>query len=68
MLKNDGNIDLRDPEAQVNKFEDSIKNDINKEVEKYGLLVEKFKLSNLDTNTEEINKILIKNLYKDYTG
>ena len=68
MLKNDGNIDLRDPEAQINKFEDSIKNDINKEVEKYGLLVEKFKLSNLDTNTEEINKILIKNLYKDYTG
>ena len=68
MLKNDGNIDLRDPEVQVNKFEESIKNDINKEVEKYGLLVEKFKLSNLDTNTEEINKILIKNLYKDYTG
>ena len=68
MVKNDGNIDLRDPKTQVNKYEDSIKNDINKEVEKYGLLVEKFKLSNLDTNTEEINTILIKNLYKDYTG
>ena len=64
MLKADGNIDLRDTKGQLSKFTESISNLINNEIEKYGLKVNTFILSNVETNIEEINKVLINNLYK----
>lgn len=64
MLKEDGNLDLRDVKAQISKFTDNITNLINNEVAKYGLKVNMFKLFNAETNMAEINKILIDNLYR----
>ena len=65
MIKQDGNIDLRDAKGQISKFMDEIKSVIDNEVSKYGLKVNAFTLSNVETNVQEINKILIDNLYKD---
>lgn len=65
MLKADGNIDLRDVKAQLSKFNDNISNLINDEVGKYGLKVNIFNLANVETNVQEINKVLIDNLYKN---
>lgn len=65
MLKADGNIDLRDVKAQLSKFNDNISNLINDEVGKYGLKVNIFNLANVETNMQEINKVLIDNLYKN---
>ena len=67
MLKADGNIDLRDIKGQLSKFNEDISNLINNEVSKYGLKVNTFILSNVETNIQEINKILIDNLYKNFT-
>ena len=68
MIKQDGNIDLRDVKGQISKFTDEIKSVIDNEISKYGLKVNAFTLSNVETNVQEINKILIDNLYKDYDG
>ena len=65
MLKADGNIDLKDVKAQLSKFNDNISNLINDEVGKYGLKVNIFNLANVETNVQEINKVLIDNLYKN---
>ena len=64
MLKDDGNIDLRDVKVQINKFNKDISDLINIEIEKYGLKVNTFTLANVEMSIEEINKILIDNLYK----
>ena len=68
MVKNDGNIDLRDIKGQISKFTDEIKSLINNEISKYGLKVNSFTLFNVETNMQEINKILIDNLYKGFEG
>lgn len=65
-IKQDGNIDLRDVKGQINKFTEDIKNLIDNEVAKYGLKVNVFNLFTVDTNMQEIYKILIDNLYKDF--
>ena len=65
-IKQDGSIDLRDVKGQINKFTEDIKNLIDNEVSKYGLKVNVFNLFTVDTNMQEINKILIDNLYKDF--
>lgn len=68
MVKNDGNIDLRDIKGQISKFTDEIKSLINNEISIYGLKVNSFTLFNVETNMQEINKILIDNLYKGFEG
>ena len=65
MLKEDGDIDLRNPKDQINNFLDVISDLINNEVSKYGLKVDMFELSDVETSMEEINEILIKNLYNN---
>ena len=67
MLKNDGNIDVRDVKGQLSKFSDEIIKLINDEVAKYGLNVQLLRFFNVETNIQEIYIILIDNLYKNYS-
>ena len=64
MLHLDGDIDLRNPKDQISKFIDTIKSLIQNDVEKYGLKVNNFNVSGVNIDVNEINKILINNLYK----
>lgn len=64
MLHLDGDIDLRNPKGQISKFIDTIKSLIQNDVEKYGLKVNNFNVSGVNIDVNEINKILINNLYK----
>ena len=64
MLKEDGNLDLRDIFRQINKFSDKTIELLNELVVKYGLKVNTFRLFNAETNVYDVNKILIDNLYK----
>ena len=64
MIKNNGNIDLRDVKGQISKFNDDILSLIKDEVKRYGLEVNSFSIKSVDTDIQEINKILIDNLYK----
>ena len=64
MLKEDGNLDLRDIFAQINKFSDKITELLNELLAQYGLKVNTFRLYNAETNIYDVNKILIDNLYK----
>lgn len=63
MLKEDGNVDLRNPKEQISKFIEDIKLLIQNDVEKYGLKVNVFNVANVNINVNEINTILINNLY-----
>lgn len=65
MLKEDGNLDLRDATGQIGKFTNNISNLINEAVKQYGLKVNNFILKNTETIVNEINSVLIKNLYKE---
>ena len=67
-IKKDGNIDLRDIKSQISKFTNNIKDLIDNELLKYGLRVKIFTLYDAEVNTQEINKILIDNLYKGFEG
>ncbi len=64
MLKQDGDLDLRDPKAQVNKFVDEIKKLIEDNVKEYGFKVNSFGVSGVSLDVNEVNKILVNHLYK----
>lgn len=68
MLEKDGYLDLRDPKKQISNFALAIKELILGEVKKYGLKVNVFNVNSVNVDVEEVNKILINNLYKDAQG
>ena len=65
MLENDGYLDLRDPKAQITKFADKIKQLIANELSSYGLIINTFSVNNVNVDVNEVNRILINNLYND---
>lgn len=65
MLEKDGNLDLRDPKAQFSAFTHQIRDLILDEVKKYGLKVNTFSVNSVNIDMQEVNRILIENLYKN---
>ena len=63
-LKNEGGYDLKNGLNQVKSYDKDIENKIDEEISKYAFKLTNFGLTNVQTNIEEINKILIDNLYK----
>lgn len=60
----DGELDLSNYKNQIVSYDDDVQEVINKEIEKYGLKIKTLKNDSVVINTEEMNKVLIKNLYK----
>ena len=60
----DGNLDLSAYVEQINGYTSDMEQLINDEANKYGLKIKNFATSGVTINMEEVNKILIKNLYK----
>ena len=64
MLNDENNLDLRNPKTQIEKFSGNILEIINECIKKYGIEAIKLTLTNLTINIEDLNKVLIENLYK----